>query len=73
MPRPPTYDDPRFTAARTLADAQGGVVARPQLYALGVTRGEIRGQVRARRWQLIGDQSVLLHNAAISEVGERWA
>lgn len=73
MPRSPTYDDPGFVTSRTLADAQGGVVARPQLYALGVTRWEIRGHVRSRRWQLIGDQSVLLHNAAISEVGERWA
>jgi very-short-patch-repair endonuclease len=69
----PTYDDPRLAAARDLAGSQGGVASRPQLYALGVTRWEIRGQVRARRWQLVGDQSVCLHNSAISEHGHRWA
>lgn len=69
----PTYDDPRLAAARDLADPQGGVLSRPQLYALGVTRWEIRGQVRARRWQLIGDQSVCLHNSSISDDGHRWA
>jgi very-short-patch-repair endonuclease len=73
MPRSPSVEDPRFQAAHDKASSQGGVLSRPQLYALGVTRWEIRGQVRARRWQLIGDQSVLLHNTAISEVGERWA
>jgi very-short-patch-repair endonuclease len=38
-----------------------------------VTRWEIRGQVRGGRWQLIGDQSVALHNAELSPTGEHWA
>jgi very-short-patch-repair endonuclease len=73
MPRTPSYDDSRFAAARELADEQAGVLSRRQLYAVGVTRSEIRGQVRARRWRLIGDQSVLLHNSALCEGGARWA
>lgn len=56
-----------------LAKGQGGVVSRPQLYALGISRWEIRGQVRARRWQLVGDQSVCLHNGAIADRGHWWA
>lgn len=55
------------------ATAQGGVLSRPHLYALGVTRWEIRGHVRAGRWQLIGDQSVHLANGDVSPVGEQWA
>lgn len=59
-------------AGRAAAE-QGEVLSRPQLYALGVTRWEIRGHVRAGRWQLIGDQSVHLGNGTVSEVGEQWA
>ncbi len=73
MPRTPLRTDPRFIAAVRLADEQGGVVSRRQLYALGVTRWEVRGQVRARRWQPVGDQSVCLHNAVLSDQGHRWA
>jgi very-short-patch-repair endonuclease len=73
MPRQPSYDDARLAAARDLAATQGQVLSRPQLYTLGVTRWEIRGQVRADRWQLVGDQSVLLHNSEISATGEQWA
>lgn len=49
------------------------MVSRRQLYAVGVTRWQVRGQVRARRWQLVGDQSVCLHNATISDAGHHWA
>lgn len=73
MPQQTAYDDPRLVRARRQATRQGGVLSRPQLYALGVTRYEIRGQVRAHRWQLIGDQSVCLHNGVISDVGHQWA
>jgi very-short-patch-repair endonuclease len=73
MPRSPSPEDNRFRASLHRAEAQGGVLSRPQLYAFGITRWEIRGQVRARRWQLIGDQSVCLHNAEVSELGHMWA
>jgi very-short-patch-repair endonuclease len=66
-------DDQRFRAASALGSAQGWVLSRKQLYAVGITRWEIRGQVRMRRWQLIGDQSVCLHNGPIEEWGHHWA
>ena len=66
-------DDERFKAARELGSTQGWVVSRKQLYAAGITRWEIRGQVRMRRWQLIGDQSVCLHNGPIEDEGHHWA
>ncbi len=49
------------------------MLSRPQLYGLGITRWEVRGQVRAQRWQLIGDQSVQLNNSDLAAPGERWA
>ena len=49
------------------------MVSRPQLYGLGLTRWEVRGQIRARRWQRVGDQSVCLHNATIEPGGHWWA
>jgi very-short-patch-repair endonuclease len=66
-------DDARFRSARKLATQQGWVLSRKQLYAAGITRWEIRGQVRMRRWQLIGDQSVCLHNGPIQDWGHHWA
>jgi len=62
-----------FRRAAELAARQGGVVSRRQLYALGVTRWEVRSQVRADRWQLIGDQSVHLHNGEVTDTGHLWA
>jgi very-short-patch-repair endonuclease len=73
MSRRTPYGDPRLAAARRLASEQGEVVSRRQVYALGITRWEVRGEVRAGRWQLVGDQSVCLHNSTISDVGDRWA
>lgn len=73
MTSAPTDSDPRFRHALRLASRQGGVASRKQLYAIGVTRWEIRGRVRSGRWQLIGDQTVLLHNSEISETGDQWA
>lgn len=67
------HDHASLVAARQLAAEQGGVVSRRQLYAVGVTRWQVRGHVSARRWQLIGDQSVALHNGVVSEQGHRWA
>ena len=65
--------DPRAVRARQLADQQGGVVSRRQLYALGITRWQVAGEVRARRWCLVGDQSLCLHTGPISQEGHWWA
>lgn len=73
MPKRTEYGDPRLVAARGRAEQQGWVLSRRQLYALGVTRWEIRGEVRAHRWQLIGDQSVCLHTTDVTDEGHRWA
>lgn len=73
MPRRTPDDDERLVALRRVAARQGSVVSRRQAYRLGVTRWEIRGAVRAGRWQLVGDQSVCLHNSVLDPVGERWA
>ena len=73
MPSRLPYEHPLLAAARDLAQGQGDVLSRPQLYDLGITRWQIRGEVRAHRWQLIGDQSVCLHNSAISDEGHQWA
>ncbi len=56
------------TAAR-----QGGVVSRSQAYAAGLTRGEVRAQLRARRWQRVWSRSLCLHTGAVSETGLQWA
>jgi very-short-patch-repair endonuclease len=60
---------------RTLALAaeQGGVVSRRQLYALGVTRWMLKGQLRARRWRKIGDQSIAVHTGPLPPEGHWWA
>jgi very-short-patch-repair endonuclease len=65
--------DPRLHQLTKIAGVQGEVVSRRQIYACGLTRWHVRGQVRARRWATVGDQSVCLHRAEISQVGLRWA
>lgn len=64
---------PPFARAAELAANQGGVVSRRQLYALGITRWQVRAQVRADRWRRVGDQSVQLHNGNLSMTGHHWA
>lgn len=66
-------NEPRTRAVTKLADSQGGVVSRRQLYALGVTRWELRAHLRAERWQRIGDQSVAIHTGQLSPQGHLWA
>jgi very-short-patch-repair endonuclease len=73
MAKQTAYDDRRLVKARALAARQGGTLSRPQIYALGITRSEVRGQIRAHRWQRVGDQSVCLHNSEISDIGHQWA
>lgn len=65
--------DPRLVELRVIASTQDQVVSRRQVYALGLTRWHIRGQVRAGRWRTVGDQSVCLHRGQLSPGGERWA
>ncbi len=48
-------------------------MSRPQLYALGVTRSEIRVHVWAGRWRKLSDQAVALRNGPLDLEGHRWA
>jgi very-short-patch-repair endonuclease len=66
-------DDPRYRQLAQVAEQQGAAVSRPQVYAHDITRWEIRAHVRGRRWHLIGDQVVVLHNGPISLQGMQWA
>src|SRR5689334_15781616 len=60
-------------AVQALADGQGGVVSRRQLYALGVTRWMVTGHLRARRWRRVGDQSIAVHTGPLPREGHWWA
>jgi very-short-patch-repair endonuclease len=55
-----------------LAAEQAGVVSRRQLYAGGVTRGEVRANVRAERWRRAGRQSIVVHRGPLTPAARRW-
>lgn len=49
------------------------MASRRQLYDLGLTRGEVRNQVRAERWQRVWSRSLCLNTGEVSAEGLRWA
>ena len=49
------------------------MISRPQLLAIGVTRGQVRAQVEARRWRRCRTQCIAVQTGALSELGELWA
>lgn len=55
-----------------LADARGGVLHRPEVVARGVPRWILRAELRARRWQRTGRQTVVTHNSELT-AGQRRA
>lgn len=83
-PRAAELDLP--TARRVLevlAEQRDGVLHRPDVVAHGVPRWVVQAELRARRWQRTGRQTVVVHNArltpeqrrvvAVLEVGPRAA
>jgi hypothetical protein len=56
-----------------LAERQRGVLTRGQLHAAGFDRDHIRTALRARRWQVVGRQVVVLHNGALTQLQREWA
>jgi very-short-patch-repair endonuclease len=60
-------------AVHAIAAEQGGVVSRGQLYDAGVTRAQVRAQVRARRWRRVGSQAVALATGPLTRLGQFWA
>lgn len=63
----------RLAKAVKLAMSQGGVISRPQLLALGVTRSQIRAQIASQRWRAWRSQCIAVHTGALTPLGEQWA
>ncbi|HEX6148866.1 hypothetical protein [Nocardioides sp.] len=63
----------RRRRAEALAAEQAGVMSRLQLYAAHVTRAEVRANVRADRWQRIGQQSVAVFTGDLPREAMEWA
>jgi very-short-patch-repair endonuclease len=79
--RVPDRDVPR-TARRRLArrrlvenfaEQQSGVLSRPQAYAAGITRWEVRANVAARRWRTFGKQSLVTYTGPLTDRSREWA
>ena len=71
--RPAAVRAARRRRAERLAAAQAGVLSRPQAYAAGVTRAEVRANLRARRWQALGSQSLLTYTGEPTLASRHWA
>lgn len=52
---------------------QSGIVSRIQLYQLGITRGQVRANVRADRWRRVGSQSISMTTGPLTRSGQEWA
>jgi hypothetical protein len=64
-----------FRRVRATAVQQGGVMTRPQLYRLGLTRWMVESEVRAGRWHRLGQQTLFVLDAATSpdpDLARRW-
>lgn len=55
-----------------LARRQAAVVTRAQLAALGVRAHHVTNQLRARRWQLVTTDVVVLHNGPLDRATMQW-
>src|SRR5512144_372669 len=62
----------RRARAERKAAQQEGIVTRRELYALGMTRSEVRANVRAGRWRRVGRQCVCIHRGALSDHAKAW-
>lgn len=54
------------------AREQAGVISRRALYDAGMTRSEVRAQVRARRWQRVGTHCLVLHTGPLTTGARCW-
>ncbi len=70
---PATRRRSRRRAVEEVAVAQAGVVTRSQLYASGTTRSEVRANVRAARWQVLGRHCVVMRTGPLTEQSRLWA
>ena len=74
-PTPRTADirNARRSRVERIALAQAGAVSRSQLYAAGFSRGEVRANLRARRWQAVGRHVVVVHTGPLLQKTQLWA
>lgn len=71
--RPTQLDRPQATqVALRLAADQAAVVGRRQLAARGVPRWVVRAELRARRWQRTGRQTLVVHSGPLDVDARRW-
>jgi hypothetical protein len=55
------------------AAKQAGVVTRSQVYALGISRGEVRANLAADRWQSLGRHCLVIHTGPLTDAARWWA
>jgi very-short-patch-repair endonuclease len=60
----------RFAEQR--AHTQSGIVSRRQLYAAGITRAEVRANLRALRWRAVGRQCICFHRGPLTRPARHW-
>ena len=56
---------------RELVGRRNGVLYRPEVVARGVPRWMLQAELRARRWQRTGRQTVVTHNAELTDPQRR--
>lgn len=62
----------RAALVRDLAESQHSVVSRRQLLSLGLTRWDIRAELRAGRWRQHHRQTVCIHNGPLTGQAKLW-
>lgn len=70
--RTATFRQARRRRVEGLAATQEGLVSRRQIFRLGLTRAEIRANVCAGRWQLVGRHVVAVHCGPLAERAALW-
>ena len=70
--RPSDLRVARRHRALRVASEQEGVLSRRQLADLGVTRWQIRAELRAGRWRAVGRQSVVTHTGPLPLAPRHW-
>ena len=73
MDQPRALADQRLRRALVLASNQAGVISRRQLYAAGVTRGQVRANVALGRWRRVGSQAIAVHTGPLAADAQHWA
>lgn len=73
LPRTAKQRHARRVRAEVIAAGQAGAISRRQLYAAGLTRAEVRADVRARRWQRVGRHVIVVHTGPLVDRTVLWA